>query len=399
MSEGQTETGDAPRRAIRALRMPQGVLRANTVYLFVIALVAVGTVLRLTGEIFIPFVIAILLSFVFSPVVTFLVRRRIPRTLGISVVLLIFLSFGYLIVQIVYTSAQSLLREFPKYQTRLLQLLREMIVYFDLPETFIQDLEITRTLGNLAVSLSGNLMSFLSGFMLVFVFLLFLLMEKPYVRRKMNLAVRDETTRRFNVVLIHINGQIGRYIAVKLFVSSLTATIVYVAFRLIGVDFPFIWAVLTFLFNFIPSIGSIAITFITGVFALVQFLPDWNPVIATFASMGLTQFLIGNLLDPKLLGDRLNLSPVVILLSLLLWGWLWGTAGLFLAVPLTVAIKIVCENVPGLEPIGILMGTGNFQTAPAQKSTCSWKRSEGDSNTFGRGEGRTAGPLTGNEIQ
>lgn len=359
--------------------MPQGVLRANTVYLFIIALVAIGTVLRLTGEIFIPFVIAVLLSFVFSPMVTFMVRRKVPRFVAISVVLLIFLAFGYLIVQIVYTSAQSLLREFPKYQERFAQLLEETIVRFDLPQTIVSDLEITRTVGNMVFSFSGTLMSFLSGFMLVFIFLLFLLLEKPYVRRKMTLAVRDETTRRFNRVLIHINSQIGRYIAVKIFVSGLTASIVYVAFKVIGVDFPFIWAVLTFLFNFIPSIGSIAITFISGTFALVQFLPEWNPVIATFVSMATTQFLIGNLLDPKLLGDRLNLSPVVILLSLLLWGWLWGTAGLFLAVPLTVAIKIVFENIPGLEAFGILMGTGNFKPPRPRRN----RRNTGESDPSG----------------
>jgi AI-2 transport protein TqsA len=354
----QPETGKA---RFRSIRLPQGMLRASTVYLFIVALVAAGTVLHLTGEIFIPFAIAILLSFVFSPMVSFMVKRKVPRFLAITIVLLIFLAFGYLAFQVVYTSVQSLLREFPRYQQRFTQLLTDAIVRFDLPTTIIRDLEITRTVGNMVVSLSGNLMSFLSGFMLVFIFLLFLLLEKPYVRKKMALAVRDETTRRFNIVLIHITSQIGRYMAVKILVSALTAAIVYVSFFLIGVDFPFIWAVMTFLFNFIPSIGSIAITFLAGVFALVQFLPDWNPVLAAFISMSATQFIIGNILDPKLLGDSLNLSPVVILLSLLLWGWLWGTAGLFLAVPLTVVIKIIFENVPGLERFGILMGTGNYR--------------------------------------
>ncbi len=347
--------------ALRQIRMPQGFLRASTVYLFIIALVAVGGVLRLTGEIFIPFVIAILLSFVFSPMATFLTKHRMPRFLAISLVLIVFLAFGYLGFQIVYTSVQSLLREFPRYQQRFTQLLSDMIMRFDLPSTIISDLEVTRTVGNMVLDLSGNLMSFLSGFMLVFIFLLFLLLEKPYVRRKMELAVRYETTRRFNRVLIHVTSQIGRYMAVKILVSGLTAVIVYTAFRLIGVDFPFIWAVMTFLFNFIPSIGSIAITVITAIFALVQFLPEWNPIIVTIISMSATQFIIGNILDPKLLGDSLNLSPVVILLSLLMWGWLWGTAGLFLAVPMTVVIKIIFENVPGLEPFGILMGTGNYK--------------------------------------
>ncbi len=358
----------SPLQRVRQLRLPTGITRATTVYLFVIALVAVGAVLRLTGSIFIPFVIAVLLSFVFAPVVSFLVNRKVPRFIAITFVLLIFLAFGFLIALIIYSSFQSLLREFPTYQARFSRLLQDLITRFNLPADITSQLQVTRTIGNTLLSFSGNFMSFASGFMVVMIFLLFLLMEKPYTRRKLTMAVRDETTRRLSRVLLHITSQIGRYVAVKLFVSSLTAVVIYIAFSIIGVDFPFVWGVLTFLFNFIPSIGSVAITFISGVFALVQFLPDWNPIIAAFASMASAQFVIGNVIDPKMLGDRLNLSPVIILLSLLLWGWLWGTAGLFLAVPLTVAIKIVFENIPGLEAFGILMGTGNFKPKRKQPS-------------------------------
>jgi predicted PurR-regulated permease PerM len=360
------QSGSSQRR-IRQIRLPTGMMRANAVYLFIIAFVAVGAVLRMTGSIFIPFVVAVLLSFVFAPVVTFLTRRHVPRLLAISIVLFILVAFGFLIAWVVYSSFQSLLREFPTYQARFSQLLRDLIDRFDLPSDIASQLQVTRTIGTTLLSMSGNFLSFASGFMLVMIFLMFLLLENPYTRRKISMAMRDETTRRLSKVLVSVTGQIGRYVAVKLLVSSLTAVVVYVAFSIVGVDFPFVWAVLTFLFNFIPSIGSIAITVISGIFAVVQFFPEWNPIIGAFGSMATAQFLIGNIMDPKLLGDRLNLSPVVILLSLLLWGWLWGAAGLFLAVPLTVAIKIVLENIPGLEAIGILMGTGNEKFHPSEQ--------------------------------
>lgn len=363
----QQESGAERQRTIRQIRLPQGLLRANTVYLFILTLVAVGGVMRLMAGIFVPFVIALLLSFVFAPLVASLVRWRVPRFLAVTITMLVFLAIGYLIVLVVYSSVQSLLREFPKYQLRFTMLLREMNEQFDLPADIMSQMEITRTVGNALFTFSGNFMSFASGFMVVFVFLLFLLLEQPYTRSKMGIAFRDSTRWRLALVLVHINQQVSRYMAVKLIVSLTTAVVVYVLFQFIGVDFPFIWATMTFLFNFIPSIGSIAITFITGVFAMVQFLPDWNPVIATFTGMATTQFIIGNVIDPKLLGDRLNLSPVVILLSLLIWGWIWGTAGLFLAVPLTVTIKIVLENVPGLEAFGVLMGTGNFRERRRRK--------------------------------
>ncbi|TVQ40589.1 MAG: AI-2E family transporter [Spirochaetaceae bacterium] len=335
--------------------------RINSALLAVIVVVAVGSVLRLTGSIFLPLVLALLLSFVFSPVVTYLAKHGVPRLLGILSVLAILLTFGFLIGFVVYSSTQSLLREFPLYQRRLTGLTQDLIERFDLPDYLLSEFNINRTLGSLVVSISGSFMAFASGLLLMLVFLLFLLLEKPYLNIKMLQAFQAHTTRKIVIIFAHINAQIGRYLSVKLLVSSLTGGIIFVSFSIIGVDFPIIWAILTFLFNFIPSIGSILITLLSGTFALVQFAPQWNNVIATVLAMSITQMIIGNIIDPKLLGDSLNLSPVVILVSLLLWGWLWGVMGMFLAVPLTVAIKIAFENIPGMEAFGIMMGTGSYR--------------------------------------
>jgi predicted PurR-regulated permease PerM len=102
----------------------------------------------------------------------------------------------------------------------------------------------------------------------------------------------------------------------------------------------------------------------TGVFAIIQFYPSWTTPVAAILIMVVVQQIMGNLIEPGLLGDLLNLSPVVIIFSLLIWGWLWGIVGMFLAVPITVALKIVCENIPALNSIAILMGTGQVKHAP-----------------------------------
>lgn len=335
--------------------------RAQTAFLFILTVFAIAGVLHVTGSVFVPLVIALLLSFVFSPIVTFFSNHGVPRLVSILFVLLIFLAFSFLVGLVLYSSVQSLLREFPKYQQRISQLLQDLIIYFDLPEDILDEIQINRRIGQILVAVSGNFMTFLSGLILVIVFLLFVLLEQPFLHRKLTQALEDRATRKVTIMLAHINSQIGRYIGVKLFVSFLTGSIVFVTFSLVGVDFPFIWGVLTFLFNFIPSIGSIVITAVSAAFAVVQFLPQWNLIIATFLSMAVTQIVIGNVVDPQLLGERLNLSPVVILLSLLVWGWIWGVIGMFLAVPITAAIKITLENVPGVRAIGILMGTGNYR--------------------------------------
>ncbi|MFP3960300.1 MAG: AI-2E family transporter [Spirochaetaceae bacterium] len=333
--------------------------RAQTTFLFILTVLAVAGVLHVAGEVFVPLVIAVLLSFVFSPIVRFLTKYRVPRIISILFVLFIFLAFSFLVGLVLYSSVQSLLRQFPSYQERLTTLLYDLIVYFDLPEDIMGELQINRRIGQLLVSISGNFMSFVRGLVLVIIFLLFVLLEQPYLHRKLTVALQDRATKKITIMLAHINAQIGRYLAVKILVSFLTAAIVFVAFSIIGVDFPFIWGVLTFLFNFIPSIGSIAITVLSGAFVVVQFVPEVNPIVAAILSMVVPQVIIGNVLDPQLVGERLNLSPVVILLSLLVWGWIWGVIGMFLAVPITGAIRITLENVPGVRPIGILMGTGS----------------------------------------
>jgi predicted PurR-regulated permease PerM len=117
--------------------------------------------------------------------------------------------------------------------------------------------------------------------------------------------------------------------------------------------------------NFIPNIGSLVSWAGTTLFALVQFWPEPGPILAAGTVMLAVNFILGNAVEPKIQGDNLGLSPFVIVASLVGWGWLWGFAGLVLAVPMTVIIKIVCENVPILEPVSILLGS--YKAAKARK--------------------------------
>jgi predicted PurR-regulated permease PerM len=151
--------------------------------------------------------------------------------------------------------------------------------------------------------------------------------------------------------------QVTRYLSMKIIISLVTGIVVGIGLKIIGVEFAIIWAVLQFVFNFIPNIGSIAVGMLISVFSLAQFWPDPMPALAAFFVLLVTNMLIGSVLEPKIMGDRLGLSPLVVLVSLLIWGWLWGFAGFVLAVPMTAIIKIACENIPVLEPISILLGS------------------------------------------
>ncbi len=168
-------------------------------------------------------------------------------------------------------------------------------------------------------------------------------------------------------IFAHLNSQIGRYLTVKLIISLCTGFCVWGAFKLIGTDFPLIWGVLAFILNFIPHIGSGFIIVTSAVLALIQFYPYLGKPVLVLLSTCVINMIFGNFLEPKFQGARLNLSPFLILFSLIFWGWLWGIVGMILAVPLTVIVKIVCENVPYLRPISILMGTGKRKKRPKPK--------------------------------
>lgn len=124
---------------------------------------------------------------------------------------------------------------------------------------------------------------------------------------------------------------------------------------LFGIEFVLVWGVLTFVLNFIPNIGSIIATLLPLSLAVIQLDGLASVVWLAICLMGI-QFLIGNILDPKFVGDRLGISPVTILFALVAWSWMWGLVGMFLAVPLTVLIKIILENIEVLRPISVLMG-------------------------------------------
>ena len=147
-----------------------------------------------------------------------------------------------------------------------------------------------------------------------------------------------------------------RYLSIKFVISLATGLLVFVELSIIGVDFAIVWAFLAFLLNFIPTFGSVISGLLTGFFALLQFFPYAPPVIATALLLTLTNMLLGNVVEPRIEGDNLNISPFLILVSLSIWGWVWGFIGMLLAVPFLVFIKIVCENVSFLKPIGILIG-------------------------------------------
>ena len=326
----------------------------------VIALVAVGFVLKTAQAVILPLVIAWFLSYILAPLVNFLDRHRVPPGPSVAVVLVLLLGFFYLAGLFVYSRAMAFADEYPKYADQFNQIAGGFTQHVKLPSWLsFNAVDWQQKVSEQLVSLPGSFVTFFKNLLLVLIFLVFMLLGKPYFKDKIERAFPDEQGEKVTLVTVSIASQISRYLFIKLILSVLTGVLVWLVLQLMGVDFAITWGVIAFLFNFIPTIGSIVATIPPVLLAFVQFYPDrlWMAT-AVLVALILIHQTIGNFIEPKLMGENLNLSPVVILLSLVFWGWLWGIPGALLSVPIAAAVKIVCENIEMLKPISVLMGSG-----------------------------------------
>ncbi len=192
--------------------------------------------------------------------------------------------------------------------------------------------------------------------------MLFLLFEQKGFNKKMRALFPDKEHREeVRDLLHHIQEHIQTYVAIKTMTSVLTGTISYAVLKVVGVDFAEFWGFIIFLLNYIPTVGSLLGIIFPSLLALIQF-PTLAPFFVVAVGLGVVQFLIGNVLEPRLTGSSLNISPLVVILSLALWGSIWGIVGMFLCVPLTVITMIILSHFDRTRPIAILLsGDGKIE--------------------------------------
>ena len=332
--------------------------RIGVVFLGILTLVAACTVLKQAQSVVLPLIIAWLLSYILAPVVSVLTRRRIPIGVAVTVVLLLVVGVCYLAAVFLHARITAFVDAYPRYHSRFTELTLALREQWAMSPDPFAGIDWDEQIRSYLVMVSRPLVLFTSRLGLVMIFLIFLLLGKPYFQPKVRTAFSAVDADRISQILNSISTQIGRYLYIQLLVSLGTGVLVGASLRLIGVDFAITWGALAFFLNFIPTVGSIIASIPPILLAVLQFYPSPWPAVTTLAVVLSIQMVIGNVLAPKVMGDRLNLSPVVVLLSLVFWGWLWGFVGALLSVPIAVAIKIVCENIEPLHPISVMMGSG-----------------------------------------
>ena len=202
---------------------------------------------------------------------------------------------------------------------------------------------------------AGSAGTMLTVASMLVVYVGFLFTERVHFEAKLDkLFPQSERAQHVRQILFSIRRSVHHYVLVKTAVSVLTALVCYGVMRLFRLDFAELIALLTFLLNFIPTLGTVVATTLPVLVALVQF-DALLPVLGLLVSIGFVQFVLGNIVDPMLMGRALQMSPFVIILSLTVWSAIWGVPGMFLAVPLMAMIMIVCSYVDALRPVAILL--------------------------------------------
>lgn len=275
-------------------------------------------------------------------------------TLGMS---LIFIGLTlYIVGDVIVETITGFVEDSQKYIPRIDAQIARVYENFGIDEApTLDSLELSAQLWAYSSELLNGVTNFAKGLLLVLLYVVFFLIEQGAFGRKMAaLGLPLQETNRLSVVLKEVNGAMRTYLGVKTFTSMLTALLSWIVFYFVGVDYALFWAFLVFLFNYVPTIGSITATLLPGFLALVQF-DTLTPFLVIIIGVTAIQLLVGNILEPRLMGDNLNISPLVVVLSLILWSMLWGVIGMLLSVPITVAIIIICAQFETTRTVAVLL--------------------------------------------
>jgi predicted PurR-regulated permease PerM len=338
------------------------------ILLTVAALVIVVAGLRAASSILVPFFIAAFLSVIASPLVFWLERKGVPAGLAVLIVVLGILGIGVGMGTLVGTSLNDFTQALPEYQTRLEEERDEWLAWMaakglNVPKEQLIALVDPRAAMRLTATVLRGLGGVLTNAFLIILTTVFILLEASTFSAKMPSSTGE--TRAGNGGFKQFSGSVQRYIAIKTIVSLATGTLVTIWLLILGVDFAFLWGLLAFLLNYVPNIGSIIAAVPAFLVALIQFGPGRAGLVAL--GYVILNLVFGSIIEPRFMGRGLGLSPLIVFLSLIFWGWVFGPVGMLLSVLLTVTLKMALESGNETRWIAVLMGSEapSLEPAPA----------------------------------
>lgn len=321
----------------------------------------VATILVVGRDVLIPLAIAILIWHLINALGDLYHRVRIrgqtaPNWARLTLAVITILVLLGIVVEVIVDNVGSVAAAAPVYDENLRKLLPQVFALFgqDEPPTLSQ-LIARIDIGGYVGLVSAALAGLVGDIGLIALYVAFMLFEQEMFDRKVDLLFADpERAARIRSLLGHIERQIEKYLWIKTVAGIAKALPSYLILVLVGVDYAGFWGLLVFLVHFIPTIGSVLGVALPALLAFLQFADLGTLAIVTVA-LSLVQFTISDIVEPKMMGDTLNLSPVVVILALAVWSTIWGIAGMFLCVPITAIIIIVCAHFDASRPVAVLL--------------------------------------------
>lgn len=308
---------------------------------------------RTLSNVLAPIALAVFLSYLIVPMATMFTRFRLPKSAGylLSSTLIAGVFFG--VGAIISASVAEFRSNFTVYEQNLDHLMLRLSAFArnvglirSGDSLKVHDLIEALPVGGVQGMISDGasyMFSFMSYIIVTSFFMMFMIWESERFAYRVRTAYSHAAAERILQVVEQLNDDIQRYVVLKVIVSAWTAGLAYVVMSLCGLDFAGVLTLIIFLANFIPYIGSVVATVIPGVVALLQF-PSWREALIVVAGITLIQQLIGNILEPRLQGRRLNLSPLMILVALAYFGWMWGIVGMIVSVPIASGLRLIFEQ-------------------------------------------------------
>ncbi|MFL2570701.1 MAG: AI-2E family transporter [Parvicellaceae bacterium] len=332
----------------------------NTAYFFIIA-ISIVTTLTFAKSLLLPFVFALLLWFISRKLRNLMnkvsiIKRYFPSWLKNTLSSLIIISLLIVISKILTSNINALAVASQSYDTNISAIIEKLSVYMTVDVTDTLKAQLGKSNLSEVLSLIFNSLTELFGnLFMIIIYVLFIFLEEANFHKKLMLAFANKGQQeKISVVLDEIEASITDYLGLKTLVSFITGFLSYLVLLFIGIDAPVFWAFLIALLNYIPTVGSLIATVFPATYCLLQF-GEVYPFLMVLILVGIIQVIIGNVLEPRLMGNTLNISSLATLIALSIWGSIWGITGMFLSVPISVIIIIILSQFPNTRPAAILL--------------------------------------------
>ena len=335
--------------------------RTQTVCLLLLTAIAIGVTLKLLDAVLVPFVLALFLSMMVTPVMDYQQKRfKMPRWVAIVSTVVLAFAVLVLLAGLISTALSDFIAQREIYLEKVMAMDTEFTAWIEglahgTGTAWGENFDLDKVLQPVRDKMPGLLsaaigwtvdagLSLISSGLLVAIFMMFLIVGH-----------RPPTEQDAESLSGEVRSRVKEYLRVKILVSAITGIAVYAILKICGIDLALVFALMTFLLNFIPNIGSAVAMLLPVPVVLLTGEISVTTKIVALGLPALVQFLVGNVLEPKWMGSSLDLNPIVILLALIFWGVLWGPVGMLLSVPITAVLKILLQRLPYTRPVADLL--------------------------------------------